>query len=225
MSAIQPEYLNRVTPYPKAVRAFLIVFYAVGILGLLIPATNAVFLQLIPLALVLSFVVLALFHVHEVTRQSLIGFSLIYVVSFLIEAIGVNTGVIFGSYTYGKGLGLQLFHTPLIIGINWLFLVYTTASLVEKVKMPTLLKIVVASVAMIIYDMLLEQMAPKLHMWYWDNDTIPLQNYMAWFTLALFFHSLLKLMKIKTENQMALFILICQFSFFLILFGADKLLV
>ncbi|MBI9064073.1 MAG: carotenoid biosynthesis protein [Marinilabiliaceae bacterium] len=224
MSSIKTEYINRITDNHNTIRAIIIIFYTVGIMGLLAPATNALFLQLIPLALVLSFVTLALFHANEINRKSVIGFTLIYVVSFLIEAIGVHTGVIFGPYTYGNSLGLKLFHTPLIIGVNWLFLVYTTASVMDTFRMPTPLKIIVASGAMLLYDVILEQMAPKLHMWYWENETIPLQNYIAWFTLALLFHTLLKRMKIKTRNKMALLILVCQFSFFLILFGANKLL-
>jgi putative membrane protein len=184
----------------------------------MVPFTFALFLKLIPLALILSFVLLALFHTSKMELKTLLCFFSIYTIAFIVEAIGVNTGKIFGYYIYGEGLGFKVFQTPLIIGINWLFLVYTTSAVVEKFKLPIFIKIILASTCMLIYDIVLEQMAPKLDMWYWKNETIPLQNYLVWFALALIFHTLLKVLKIKIENKLALLILGCQFLFFLILY-------
>jgi len=208
----------------KAVEAFFIVFYLVGITGMLVPYTFPLFLKLIPLALLLSFIALALFHEGEVTRKIIIGFLAIFLLSFLIEAIGVNTGLVFGYYSYGGSLGLKLFQTPIIIGVNWLFLIYTTASLVDNYKIPSLAKIILASTGMVLYDIVLEQVAPKLNMWHWKNDIVPIQNYVAWFVLAFAFHSLLKVFKIKTNNKLSMLILVCQFLFFLILSISFKLM-
>ena len=71
---------------------------------------------------------------------------------------------------------------------------------------------------MVVYDIVLEQVAPKIDMWKWDNDFIPLQNYLAWFFIAIAFHSFIKILKVNTENALARLILICQFLFFLILY-------
>ena len=135
----------------------------------------------------------------------------------------MNTGLIFGRYVYGNSLGIKLFGTPLLIGINWLFLVYTTSSVLEGFKMPVLAKIGLAAALMLIYDIVLEQIAPMLDMWHWENGLIPLQNYVAWFVLALLFQSLLKILNVKVQNKFAFFIIICQFLFFLFLLIANKL--
>jgi putative membrane protein len=43
---------------------------------------------------------------------------IIAVAGFFIEAIGVNTGLIFGNYVYKTTLGWKFLETPLIIGVN-----------------------------------------------------------------------------------------------------------
>ena len=78
------------------------------------------FLKLIPLALLLSFIGLIVFHASKPDVKTIVVFAGIYFIGFLIEALGVNTGKIFGEYVYGKSLGFKISETPVIIGINWL---------------------------------------------------------------------------------------------------------
>jgi len=199
----------------KVISIFFVIFYSVGVIGIALPITFPMFIKLIPFALILSFAALVFFHSGKIDWKTTLFFLSIYIISFTVEAIGVNTGIIFGDYSYGGGLGLKLFETPFIIGVNWLFMVYTTAAVVEKWKLHSIFKIIVAASIMLLYDLVLEQVAPKLDMWHWKNEIIPLQNYMAWFALALIFHSVLKISNIKTQNKLALLILGCQFLFFL----------
>ena len=211
------KYSNRKNKQ-KTIGTFVIVFYVVGLIGMLLPSTFSLFQKLIPFALIVSFVALALFHKSTTNWKFIFCLLSIYIFSFIIEAIGVETGKVFGFYEYGKSLGLKLFQTPLIIGINWLFLVYTSSAIVERLKISTFGKIVLASLLMLLFDIILEQVAPKIEMWHWKDDIIPLQNYVAWFTLAVIFHSLLKVFRIKIENKLALLVLGCQFLFFFFLY-------
>jgi len=212
------KYFEYISNRQQAISIFFIVFYTVGLIGMLLPCTFLLFVKLIPLALILSFIALAFFHTSIIGWKTILYFLLIYIIAFTIEAIGVNMGIVFGHYKYGEGLGSKLFQTPLIIGINWLFLVYTTSAIVGKLKIPEILKILLASAGMLLYDIVLEQVAAKLDMWHWENEIIPFQNYLAWFALAVLFHSLLKVLKIRIENTLAFLILGCQFLFFLLFF-------
>jgi uncharacterized membrane protein len=217
------NYIDKIKQQPKIISLFIIVFYCVGIIGFILPLTHILFVKLIPLALLLSFVLLYFFHNTAITKKELWVFGVIYIIAFAIESVGVNTGLIFGDYTYGSGLGIKLFNTPLLIGLNWIFMVYTSASIVNSTKIPNWLKVVLASFIMIAYDVFLEQMAPQLDMWHWSNGEIPLQNYIAWFILALLFHSLLKIGRINLKNSIAGVLLICQFLFFVVLLLAVNL--
>lgn len=212
------RYSEFLSNKPKATTAFLVIFYIVGIVGLLLPLTFHLFLKLIPFALILSFVALAFFHEGKFEQKTINSFLLIYLFTFIVEAIGVNTGLIFGYYEYGSGLGLKVLNTPLIIGINWLFLVYTTAAIVEGFSLHKYVKAIIAALGMLLYDIVLEQVAPKLDMWYWKDGMIPIQNYVAWFLVALVVHLFLKISDIKLYNKIAIAILTCQFMFFLILY-------
>ena len=53
---------------------------------------------------------------------------------FFIEVIGVKTGFIFGSYYYGAAMGIKILAVPLLIGLNWSILVYSTSLVVQYMK-------------------------------------------------------------------------------------------
>jgi bisanhydrobacterioruberin hydratase len=199
-------------------RVFFIIFYFIGITGILIPFSFSFFLTLFPFALILSFIGLALFHLNQFDKKSILIYLFIYISGFIIESAGVNTKLVFGGYKYGESLGIKLFNTPLIIGLNWLLLVYLSSSILEKAKIGRPLKIFYSSTIMLIYDIVLEQAAPKLDLWNWDGNTIPVKNYISWFIIALFFNSLIGVFRVKTENKLAFVILICQLLFFINLF-------
>lgn len=206
--------LNRNT---IAIKGFFILFYGVGVAGMLFPYTYPLFLKLIPFALLLTTGALALYHGTFTRRDALLS-GTIFSAGFLIEAAGVNTGAVFGTYQYGESLGLKLFNTPLIIGINWLLLVYLTASVMEPFKVHPVAKVVGGSLLMLGSDLILEQVAPALDMWYWLGGNVPLQNYLSWFVLALIFHALARAFKTDMKNRIGPFLFICQTLFFLFLF-------
>jgi putative membrane protein len=202
----------------KEIRFIFIVFFFVGILGVAIQLTRSLFITLTPLALLLSFIVLIPFHQSLSWKKELLVFMSILLISFFIEAAGVNYGFIFGNYRYGSGLGIKILDTPLLIGINWVLLVYCTSAISEKIPAPVFLKILTASSLMLIYDVIMEQVAPKMDMWIFEGGVAPLRNYISWFILALIFQSILRLTGIRITNRLAPFILLCQGAFFVLLF-------
>jgi len=208
----------------RLTKKLCIQFYTIGLVGIITPLTASLFIKAIPFALILSFVSTALYHTGKINLKLIVAFTTVYLLSFIIEAIGVYSGQIFGNYKYSESLGFKLFDTPIIIGINWLFLVYSTAAITEKLQTNVFFKIILASSAMLCYDLVLEQVAPKLNMWSWQNNMIPTQNYLAWFILAVIFHAFFKIMRIKIENRLAATMLISQFLFFLFIMIAHKLM-
>lgn len=196
---------------------FLLLFYIVGLVGLLVPASRELFTQLTPFTLLLSAFLLYLHHKGRFKGKVLLVFAFIFVASIVVEMIGVQTGVIFGSYKYGDGLGLKIMDTPVLIGLNWLLLIYLTANLVQKTVLPVLFRVPVAALLMVVYDMVMEQVAPKMDMWSWADNRVPFANYVAWFALSLLFHGLLEWSGLKIKNRLAAPLLAIQFVFFVIL--------
>lgn len=203
---------------PQEIRRFLVWFYIIGIAGMVIPATSALFMKLTPLALLMNFGLLLIHHETKFSVITILIFSLILLSGFFIEIIGVQTGIIFGEYVYGKGLGWKLWDTPLIIGLNWLLLVYTTATITQKIKIHNIIRIALGAGMMLVYDLIMEQVAPRMDMWSWKNGIIPIENYIAWFVIASLFHALIQFSGIKIKNKLSETVLIAQFVFFVILF-------
>lgn len=195
-----------------------VIFYTVGIIGLILPATFGLFTRLIPFALLLSIAALILFHRGRYTFRELLVYFAVFLAGFLVEVAGVNTGMIFGEYRYGSSLGIKLFNTPLMIGVNWVLLTYLTAAVVRQLGLGGFVADLTAAGMMLAYDIVLEQMAPVLGMWHWADGEIPLQNYLAWFIIALIFQLFLRKSGTVIRNPMVVVILLCQVFFFLVLF-------
>lgn len=196
--------------------AIILIVYAVGIAGISIPLTGELFVNLIPFVIILSLAVSLAFH-RSWDLKTVAVFTSVVILAWIIEAAGVATGMIFGRYSYGSALGIKLFETPLLIGFNWLLLIYGTASLTKKMPSGAVVKILTASGLMVVYDLVLEVAAPYLGMWEFNSGTVPVRNYVAWFLLSVIFHSIIRYSGIRVSNRIAAMIVIVQFIFFAVL--------
>jgi len=57
---------------------------------------------------------------HTLNRKLFLLSGIIFIVGYLVEVIGVNTGILFGHYGYSLQMGPALLGTPLVMGISWL---------------------------------------------------------------------------------------------------------
>lgn len=148
--------------------------------------------------------------------------SFIIVFSWLIELIGVKTGLIFGKYEYGNILQPQLFGTPIPIGFAWISTIigsYSIAELILRKKSNIFIHLLLTAVIMTFFDYLMEPAAIKLGYWAWESGTIPMQNYLAWFVLGFFFALLFSTQKINLINTKILkHIYISQAIYFIMIY-------
>ncbi|MBK9076996.1 MAG: carotenoid biosynthesis protein [Flavobacteriales bacterium] len=113
--------------------AILVILYTVGLVGLAGPWTEDL-VYLTPYNLLIT-AGLLLWQARPDARTWAFAL-LVFVSSYLVETLGVHTGVIFGTYWYGDVLGAKLFDTPLLIGVNWLILVMSVGPLVARPPPP-----------------------------------------------------------------------------------------
>lgn len=115
----------------------------------------------------------------------------VIVASFLIEWFGVHSGLIFGRYQYGAVLRPQIDSVPIAIGFAWLLSVMGAMAISQQLLgnwgRNTALSIFSAASILVVFDLFLEKAAIKLGYWHWQNDQVPLQNYLAWFIIGTFF--------------------------------------
>jgi putative membrane protein len=205
------------------IRIFLVIFFIVGIAGFSIPSTRELFLNLTSFAILLSIFFLMIFHEPDPDSKTISAFAIIFACTWGIEAAGVATGVVFGSYNYGSGLGLKLFNTPILIGINWLFLIYVTACITDGIPANIVIRIIIASLLMVLYDFIMENVAMDLDMWSFRGGMPPVRNYIAWFAIAVIIHSAIRVTGITFRNRIAPFIFVLQSLFFILLTFLFKL--
>lgn len=214
--------LNNMRWSPWIGIGLLLIFYSIGIAGILLPI-HPDFILLTPANLLVSLLIVLAFH-RPWTRSFLYFLLLCYAIGFAAEWLGVQTGLLFGSYAYGHVLGPKAGGTPLIIGINWILLTYSSAMLVQALgsgRRPWWLRALLSTLLMVGLDVLIEPVAVQQGFWSWAGGEIPLHNYLGWtavaFPLQLAYHK-----KVEAQtNYVAAALFILQFIFFLVigLFG------
>ncbi|MEL6718955.1 MAG: carotenoid biosynthesis protein [Bacteroidota bacterium] len=198
----------------------LSIFYTVGLVGVVIIQQED-FLLLTPMNLLISLAIILWYH-PDWTKGTLFTLLLSYVVGYFIEVAGVNTGMIFGEYAYGPVLGWKIWETPLMIGINWVMLVYAVGMTVNWItlrnsKLHFLLKAAIGATIMILLDLLIEPVAIHYNFWTWDAVAVPLQNYSSWWLISFVLLAVFHFFHIKMINKVASFLLLWQFVFFIVL--------
>jgi putative membrane protein len=195
-------------------KKFIIIYYLIGLIGLSVPFTARYFIYIIPFSILIN-LFFVLYYNNAKNAGFIICSILIVVLGTIAEMTGVNTGLIFGSYSYSDSvLGPRLFGTPLIIGFNWFILIYCTFVLVNKFRMPVIVRILTGGMVMVLFDILLEPVAGRLNMWNWTAGEVPAQNYAAWFVLSCAFLGIMYLGKANVKNVISLHLLVAQFIFF-----------
>ncbi|MFT7072753.1 carotenoid biosynthesis protein [Patiriisocius sp. Uisw_017] len=193
-----------------------IAIYFVGLALYFLPLTRNLFILITPYTLVLVTVVIFSHH-KEWNAKTIAVLASIFIISFVVEIIGVATGALFGEYEYGKGLGVKIADVPIVIGLNWIFLVYASNGIISKYTSNNILIIVGAAALMVVYDIVMEKAAPLMDMWVFAENNPPVNNYIMWFLLALLFNILLQIFKVRTTNTPARWLFIIQFVFFIII--------
>jgi len=195
----------------------LIIFYSVGLVG--IGLNPKEFAQLTPFNLLLT--AFLLFKLHpEKDLLFFINLLFVFVGAWFLEMIGVTTGLIFGNYQNGSALGFKLNQTPVIIGLNWIIVAYSSLQLVQtialrfKQKIHEIFGALFAALFMVLLDMLIEPLAPKLDFWTWQNNHIPIQNYTAWFFFGFAFCYWILKGGLLKNNPMGWRVYMAQFAFF-----------
>ena len=197
---------------------FLIVlFHAVGLFGFLTPSLTPLFLKLVPFHLLLMVGLLIVSHYNK-NKEFGLFLVVTYFAGFLIEVLGVSTGFIFGSYHYGATLGIKLADVPLLIGVNWIILIYCAGVSTKYLKIRNhFLRALIGALFLIFLDILIEPVAIRFDYWSWEGMNIPFQNYVAWFVFSFCMLMFFFARKFRKNNPAALTMIVSQTLFFLAL--------
>src|SRR5690606_7418804 len=125
-----------------------------------------------------------------------------------------HTGLLFGNYTYGASLGTKVWDVPLLIGLNWLMLVYATGHLANLTRLHWFGKALLGALLMVLLDFFLEPVAVAFDFWNWQGGIIPWSNFAGWLVVALLLHIYFQRAPIYKENRLAPYVYLVQVIFF-----------
>jgi bisanhydrobacterioruberin hydratase len=136
---------------------------------------------------------------------------------FLIQVIGINTGAIYGLYWFNDTLSTQFANVPIIITFNWAMLILASYGTISKFVKNRYVRALISSLLIVLLDLFMEPVAMKLNYWSWQSNSVPIQNYIAWFLLSYVFSTFLAVFKIHARSALFRFYFITQLLFFIIL--------
>lgn len=141
-------------------------------------------------------------------------------VGLIVEIIALQTGLLFGEISFGNAFGPKLLKVPLLIGLQWFVIAFTSANVVyhfyggllksfndhkilleDSAKRFLIMGLVIdAALLSSFFDWLIEPVAQKLDFWHWSNDgSASIFNYICWFLVS----SILHLFFFKTKFDIA----------------------
>jgi putative membrane protein len=212
-----PNYMEKSTLFklekPQLAKVFITVLHLVGLMGLYWEKSRPLFQLITPFHLLLVTSILLFF--HSDFNKDFYGFSLFaFLVGMITEIIGVNTGLLFGDYSYGDVLGIKMFGVPLMIGVNWFLLVYLTGGIFQKMIKNDLIASALGAFLMVLLDLSLEIVAIALDFWEWHQESIPLSNYITWFLVAFIIQIVYRKSSFEKENALILVLFFNLLFFF-----------
>tara|TARA_Y100001936_G_scaffold107546_2_gene105643 strand:+ start:60 stop:710 length:651 start_codon:yes stop_codon:yes gene_type:complete len=140
------------------------------------------FIQATPFCLLLYFLLLII----NSNSKNVFYLLIVFIWGMVAEIIGVNTGLIFGSYNYGDSLGIKVMDVPILIGINWIITAIICGTIARQIKVLKYFQVTIAIALMLFLDLLIEPVAPMMDMWNFSNtNSAPLSNYITWAIVAL----------------------------------------
>lgn len=202
----------------KVAVAVIVIFHLVGLVGFLIPALQPYFMKMVPFHLLLMFAIIIYTYVGDVKRL-LLFVSGVFLCGWLVEVLGVHTGKIFGSYYYGNTLGYKIAAVPLLMGVNWVILIFSIGQMVKSFKIRnSILASLIGALMLITFDFFMEPVAMKFDYWQWDWHQIPLQNYIAWFIVSIILLKFYYALGLKQQKYIGAAMFTAQLVFFVVLY-------
>ena len=197
----------------RLAQGLVLLFHITGFVGLAFSHDPSFYLRFTPLTLLLTAALLAAFQPGRGWLFWLFMMQ-VFLLGFTAEFVGVYTGKIFGTYTYGVTLGPKWVNVPWLIGLNWAVLTYLGGMLAAYLPVAWWVRVLVGAALMLGYDLCLEPMASQLDFWHWAGHVIPLKNFRDWFLLSLVTQLLFVRSGFVKRNPLVPLVYLVQLLFF-----------
>jgi uncharacterized membrane protein len=125
------------------------------------------------------------------SRGARTGLGVLVVVAataIAFEAVGLATGIPYGRYRYGAGLGRALLGVPFLVPLAWLMMAWPSWVLARRLTQRRAIRIAVAAAVFTAWDVVLDPQMVQAGYWTWAHPhpglpgigTVPLTNLAGW---------------------------------------------
>ena len=150
------------------------------------------------------------------SNRSILLFLTIFLLGYVIELIGIQTGWLFGDYSYQPAMGPLFMSTPIIIGATWYAVVVGAANIARKIKASIIGRSLLAGLFAAFLDFFIEKVAIAYGLWNWELGFVPFYNYLCWFIFSVLF-AFIYLRFQKATNKSSIYLFIIWLGFFALL--------
>ena len=102
-----------------------------------------------------------------------------------------------------------------MICVNWAVLTFTSADISRYIHKNIWIRSLIGGGLMMLLDLAIEVSAPRFDFWEFENEVVPLQNYIGWFVISFIVHLLFQRFYIPTNKQISIQIFVAISVFFL----------
>jgi putative membrane protein len=166
---------------------FLWIIHIAALIGIALGYEDF-FLPKSPFTLIyLLFLMILFFKIDS--KKTVLLFAAFMLTGIAVEWLGVHTGSLFGDYYYGHNFGPKIDGIPILIGVNWAILTFTTHIIAKKFLSSSLAIIALGAFLMVGLDYFLEQICDFSGFWHF-NGGAGWFNYLCWFIIAAILHAI-----------------------------------
>jgi len=140
-----------------------------------------------------------------------------------VEIVGVQTGILFGTYSYGTVLGPMVAGVPLILGVLWWVSLMGCGHWTDRLMRwrgwsregfaGTAFRATLAATLMTLFDGMIEPVAIQAGWWAWEGVGVPWLNYGTWWAVSFLFYLLPRKSDENIGAGLLVAIFVCFFVF------------
>jgi uncharacterized membrane protein len=109
----------------------------------------------------------------------------VFVLAMAVEAVGIRTGVPFGSYAYSDKLHPQPAGVPVLVGLAWAAMLLPAWDVARRIAPGRWVQAALTGMALVLWDLFLDPQMIGNGFWYFENPSgwngVPLSNTFGWF--------------------------------------------
>lgn len=192
-------------PYVPVV-LILMLIYVTSLLGLTIPQQREWYLYYTTFFIGMHAFILLIYH-KEWNKSSLIFVGTVLLFGFLIELLASQVGLYGTAYNYETTLTDSFFGPTLIMAVLWLVIIYSSSSLVAKLRELSSLNLPTAAIFNGLLSLalaaLFQELAKPLDLWTLDSTMI---YYIIWFLAGGGFQVLFQRLNLDHQNKISFYI-------------------